>query len=67
MRNDASRKAILIGVPGEDSCFLPGVQKDLRDVNPYLCSAWGGLWREDEILLLNIPSAENTLFIIQST
>lgn len=61
------RKAILIGAPGgQDSGYLPGVEKDLRDFRDYLCSVRGGLWREDEILLLNNPSAHRALSVIQS-
>jgi hypothetical protein len=68
MRSKVIRKAILIGAPGgQGSVYLPGVKKDLRDVCNYLCSIRGGLWREDEVLILHNPSAEQALFIIQST
>lgn len=52
-----TRQAILIGAPNVPP-FLPGVLKDLRDLEAFLKSPTGGKWRSDEITVLNSPSPE---------
>ena len=46
-----SRQAILIGAPSVKPA-LPGVTKDVNEIKNFLKSQKGGVWREDEIIIL---------------
>lgn len=52
------RKALIIGAP--DSA-IPGVKADMKNYYAYLTSRTGGLWRADEIDVLENPSRKLTL------
>lgn len=51
-----TRKAILIGSPGNKNNFLKGVKHDLENLSKYLQSEKGGVWYESEIKPLYNPS-----------
>lgn len=51
-----TRKAILIGSPGNKNNFLRGVKPDLKNLSKYLQSEKGGVWYEREIKSLYDPS-----------
>lgn len=56
MQANITRKAVLIGCPGNRNNFLRGVEKDLNNVSDYLCSDKGGRWFPDEIITLKNPT-----------
>lgn len=65
--SNVSRKAILIGCPGNKSSFLPGVVRDLENVKEYLLSDKGGRWYTDEITTLKNPTFDQLFDIVHST
>ena len=56
-----TRKAILIGYPGEGNGRLPGVGKDLSNMYRYLQTPRGGGWRREEITVLRGPESAELL------
>lgn len=55
IRGKLLKKAFLIGAPGGDNIstkYLPGVEKDLKNVKRFLMSVNGGGWLESEITIL---------------
>lgn len=55
------RKALIIGTPGDGvhSKKLPGVDVDLANYRRYLMSPLGGAWAQEEIVVLQSPSANH--------
>lgn len=51
------RKAIIIACPGPNQNFLPGVMQDKQHVKRFLLSNRGGRWKEEEIIVLENPTA----------
>lgn len=53
------RKALIIGTPGDGvhSKMLPGVDVDLANYRDYLMSPLGGAWTQEEIVVLQSPTA----------
>lgn len=62
-----SRKAILIGCPGHNGNFLPGVKRDLENMSRFLQSNKGGAWMRNEIIILQNPSRYEALSLVQHT
>ena len=69
MRNfdTITRKAVLIGSPGNNRGFLQGVGKDIENMSRFLQSNKGGAWEKSEILILQNPSSyEVTSLVIRT-
>jgi Caspase domain len=66
MFSNISRKAILIGCPGNKDNFLSGVKPDLLKMSKFLQSDKGGAWKSQEILSLENPYATDVMTSIGS-
>jgi hypothetical protein len=62
-----TRRAVLIGCPGEGQNFLKGVQQDLYDMKEFLSSERGGKFYPDEIVSLFNPTLDEVTAAIHST
>lgn len=67
MSYSVTRKAILIGCPGNGESFLNGVEYDLENMRSLLLSDKCGRWNDDEIITLPNPNRYSLLLLIQST
>lgn len=67
MKTNITRKAILIGCPGNRNNFLHGVSEDLENMKNFLLSDKGGRWFPDEVVTLNNPSFEKLFSVVHST
>ena len=61
------RKAVLIGSPGYGEDRLHGVENDLDNMYQFLLSPRGGVWRENEIIVLADPTLDEVLSAIHSS
>lgn len=61
-----TRKAILIGCPGNISNPLLGVKRDILNMSRFLLSNKGGAWNKNEIVVLDNPNLVDVSKIIQS-
>jgi len=57
-----TRNAIIIFSPGDEQNYLPGAVRDVENFVNYRCSPKGGLWRKDEIIVLEDPSFDEALW-----
>lgn len=62
-----TRKAVLIGSPGHGENRLRGVEKDIENYYQFLLSPRGGVWYEDEIIVLADPTLDEVLSAIHSS
>lgn len=64
----ASRKALIIGYPGEKGAnnYCKGVNHDMENYKSFLTSPLGGAWSEDEIQILYKPIKEAVRQAVQS-
>lgn len=51
-----TRKAIIIGSPGNSGNFLRGVKRDIENMSWFLQSNKGGAWQREDIVILDNPS-----------
>src|SRR5665213_3005375 len=61
------RSAVIICCPGQGEQRLPGAILDVENFINYSCSPKGGLWRPDEITVLNDPGYEEALWHIDNS
>lgn len=64
--NTVTRKAILIGSPGNNGNFLEGVGSDIKNMRRFLESTKGGRWKPNEIVDLYNPSLNDVATILKS-
>jgi hypothetical protein len=64
----ASRKALIIGYPGEKGAnnYCEGVNLDIENYKSFLTSPLGGSWSEDEVKILYKPTKEAVSQALQS-
>jgi hypothetical protein len=64
----ASRKALIIGYPGEKGAnnYCEGVNLDIKNYKSFLTSPLGGFWYEDEVEILYIPSKKAVSDAVQN-
>ncbi len=66
MFSNITRKAILIGCPGNKDNFLNGVKADLLRMSKFLQSEKGGAWNRNEIFCLENPGVADLISIIRA-
>jgi Caspase domain len=62
--NTITRKAVLIGSPGNPGSFLKGVRHDIKNMRRFLQSTKGGQWKSNEIVELYNPSLNDVAAIL---
>lgn len=61
-----TRKAIIIGCPGNPGNFLRGVKRDIENMSRFLRSNKGGAWRREDILILDNPNLAHVSAVLRS-
>lgn len=56
-----TRRAVLIAAPDTGSTPLEGARKDPKTIKDFLCSPYGGAWKESEIVELMNPNSTKVL------
>lgn len=61
-----TRKAVLIGCPGDRNNFLEGVKQDIKNICNYLKSDKGGAWYDSEIEVIYNPTFDKVSSVVHS-
>lgn len=64
--NTVTRKAVLIGSPGNPGSFLKGVKRDIKNMRRFLQSTKGGHWKSNEIVELYNPSLSDIAAVLKN-